>query len=303
MTVLKPSDVLTNQEREELLRRSDVIALAMLVTTWVSIFVLLALAGFYTHPLTILLVWLVLPGRQLSLAVLMHEAGHGSLFRTRALNLWLGQWLCALPTLGDLHSYARGHQAHHRLAGTRDDPDLPNYQSYPISGASLRRKLWRDLSGQTGLKLISALLSGAASGLSKETHGSTLLVVKQVLVQLCLAGVLWLMGIGWTWFLWMGTFLTSYMWVVRLRQVGEHAVVPDLYDPDVRQNTRTVDAPWWQRFLVAPNNVNYHMEHHFMAGVPCYRLPALRKTLLSKGFLDSTPQTSGYVQVLREALA
>ena len=97
----------------------------------------------------------------------MHEAGHGSLFRTRALNLWLGQWLCALPTLGDLHSYARGHQAHHRLAGTRDDPDLPNYQSYPISGASLRRKLWRDLSGQTGMKLISALLSGAASGLAE----------------------------------------------------------------------------------------------------------------------------------------
>ena len=93
------------------------------------------------------------------------------------------------------------------------------------------------------------------------------------------------------------------MWVVRLRQVGEHAVVPDLYDPDVRQNTRTVDAPWWQRFLVAPNNVNYLMEHHFRAGVPCYRLPALRKALFSKGFLASTPKTSGYVQVLREALA
>ena len=73
MTVLKPSDVLTNQEREELLRRSDLIALAMVITTWVSIFALLALAGFYTNPLTILLVWLVLPGRQLSLSVLMHE--------------------------------------------------------------------------------------------------------------------------------------------------------------------------------------------------------------------------------------
>ena len=153
------------------------------------------------------------------------------------------------------------------------------------------------------MKLISALLSGAASGLSRETHGSTLLVVKQILVQRGIAAVLWMMGIGWTWFLWMGTLLTSYMWVVRLRQVGEHAVVPDLFDPDVRQNTRTVEAPWWQRILVAPNNVNYHMEHHFMAGVPCYRLPALRKILIAKGFLDATPRTSGYGQVLREALA
>ena len=54
---------------------------------------------------------------------------------------------------------------------------------------------------------------------------------------------------------------------------------------------------------MAPNNVNYHMEHHFMAGVPCYRLPALRKILIAKGFLDATPRTSGYGQVLREALA
>ena len=64
------------------------------------------------------------------------------------------------------------------------------------------------------MKLISALLSGAASGLSRETHGSTLLVVKQILVQVGIAAVLWTMGIGWTWFLWMGTLLTSYMWVV-----------------------------------------------------------------------------------------
>ena len=101
----------------------------------------------------------------------------------------------------------------------------------------------------------------------------------------------------------MFTFLTSYMWVVRLRQVGEHAVVTDLYDPDVRLNTRTVEAPFWQRFLLAPNNVNYHMEHHFMAGVPCYNLPKLRSLLKQKGVLDSVPVVYGYGQVLRMAVA
>jgi fatty acid desaturase len=84
--------------------------------------------------------------------------------------------------------------------------------------------------------------------------------------------------------------------------VGEHAVVPDLYDPDVRMNTRTVDAPFWQRFLVAPNNVNYHMEHHFMAGVPCYNLPQLRRLLRQKGFLDDVPEVQGYGQVLKMAV-
>ena len=41
--------------------------------------------------------------------------------------------------------------------------------------------------------------------------------------------------------------------------------------------SRLQRPPWWQRLLFAPNGVNYHMEHHFMASVPCYRLAALRE--------------------------
>jgi fatty acid desaturase len=233
----------------------------------------------------------------------MHEAGHGSLFKTKSLNAWVGQWLCALPTLGDLESYARGHASHHRFAGTSADPDLPNYRAYPINKRSLYRKWRRDLTGQTGLKLLITLASGAGSQMSKETVGTTNLLAKQLFVHLVFASILIALGVGWTWFVWMGVFLTSYMWVVRLRQVGEHAVVPDPLDTDVRMNTRTVDAPLWQRFLVAPNNVNFHMEHHFMAGVPCYNLPKLRALLRSKGCLDGLINVTGYGQVLKLAVA
>ncbi len=300
---MRPSDVLSAQEREQLLERSDFRAWTHVLSTWTLIFGILLLVGYFPSVMTLLLAWIVLPGRQLSLAVLMHEAGHGSLFRTRGLNTWVGQWLCALPTLGDLASYARGHTAHHRLAGTDEDPDLPNYRAYPIKKRSLYRKWTRDLTGQTGFKLLAALATGAGSQMSKETVGSSNLLAKQVLVHLVFASILIALGVGWTWFVWMGTFLTSYMWVVRLRQVGEHAVVPDLYDSDVRMNTRTVEAPFWQRFLLAPNNVNFHMEHHFMAGVPCYNLPKLRSILKSKGLLDDVPEVRGYGQVLKLAVA
>ena len=300
---MRPNEVLTSQERDLLLRRSDVKAWLMVLRTWTLTFGILWLVAAYPSLLTFLFAWLVLPGRQLSLAVLMHEAGHGSLFKTRALNQWVGQWLCALPTLGDLDSYARGHTAHHKFAGSHDDPDLPNYQAYPISRDSLYRKWRRDLLGTTGLKLLRALASGTSSQMSRESHGSSHLVAKQILVHGVFIVALSALGIGWTWFLWMFTFLTSYMWVVRLRQVGEHAVVTDLYDPDVRLNTRTVEAPFWQRFLLAPNNVNYHMEHHFMAGVPCYNLPKLRSLLKQKGVLDGVPLVSGYGQVLKMAVA
>lgn len=300
---MRPSDVLSAQEREQLLERSDFRAWTHVLSTWMLIFGILLLVGYFPSVLTLLFAWIVLPGRQLSLAVLMHEAGHGSLFKTKGLNLWVGQWLCALPTLGDLTSYARGHTAHHRLAGTDEDPDLPNYRAYPINKSSLYRKWMRDLTGQTGFKLLAALATGAGSQMSKETVGSPNLLTKQILVHLVFVSILIALGVGWTWFVWMGTFLTSYMWVVRLRQVGEHAVVPDLYDPDVRMNTRTVDAPLWQRFLLAPNNVNFHMEHHFMAGVPCYNLPKLRALLKSKGLLDGVPEVKGYGQVLKLAVA
>ena len=300
---MRPSDVLSAQEREQLLERSDFRAWLHVLSSWMLIFAILLLVGYFPSVITLLFAWIVLPGRQLSLAVLMHEAGHGSLFKTKGLNLWVGQWLCALPTLGDLASYARGHTAHHRLAGTDEDPDLPNYRAYPIKKSSLYRKWMRDLTGQTGFKLLAALATGAGSQMSRETVGSSNLLTKQIFVHLVFASILIALGVGWTWFVWMGTFLTSYMWVVRLRQVGEHAVVPDLYDPDVRMNTRTVDAPLWQRFLLAPNNVNFHMEHHFMAGVPCYNLPKLRTLLKSKGLMDGVPEVKGYGQVLKLAVA
>lgn len=298
----RPSEVLTPDERKTLTTASNWLGAWMVTRTWLLIFALLGLAAHYPGPLTAIMVLLLLPGRQLSLAVLMHEAGHGSLFASQRLNRWVGQWLCALPTLGDMHSYASGHLEHHRKAGTVDDPDLPNYRAYPVSPASFRRKVIRDLTGQTGFKLLASLAAGGAgnmnNGLAREPH----LLAKQVGVQGLLAAVLAALGWGWTWWLWFGTFMTTYMLVIRVRQVAEHAVVPDLYNPDPRANTRTVLAPAWQRFLIAPSFVNYHLEHHFMAGVPCYRLPQLRRLLQAKGYFDGVSETAGYGQVLAMAL-
>ncbi|GIR69219.1 MAG: hypothetical protein CM15mP74_04700 [Halieaceae bacterium] len=92
------------------------------------------------------------------------------------------------------------------------------------------------------------------------------------------------------------------MLVVRLRQVAEHAAVPDANNPDPRFNTRTVDAPAWQRYLMAPSYVNYHLEHHLMPAVPCYRLPAFRALLQDKGLLADVPSFNSYQQVLRHAV-
>ena len=300
---MKINDYLTRDEVALFTAKSDLHAWRLVVGNWLAIAAIFAIVATYTNPVTIVLAVILLGGRQLGLSVLMHECGHRTLFRTAKLNDVIGQWLCALPVMNDQPSYARGHLEHHRKAGTVDDPDLPNYQAYPVSRDSFRRKMLRDLTGQTGFKLMGYIFRGASGAISREKRDSALPFLQQLGVQLALFMVLNACGIGWTYLLWAVAYLSVFMFIIRVRQVAEHAAVPDLFDPDPRMNTRTVDAPWWQRLVFAPNGVNYHMEHHFMASVPCYRLRALREHLRNRQALDDVPVFRGYAQVLRHAVA
>ncbi len=299
---MKIADYLSREQVAAFTARSDAQAWRLVVSNWLAIALIFYVVATWTNPLTVVLAVILLAGRQLGLSVLMHECGHGSLFRSRRLNQVAGQWLCALPVMNDQPGYARGHLQHHRSAGTHDDPDLPNYEAYPIPADSFRRKVVRDLTGQTGIKLMAHIARGASGAISAEKRDSALPFLQQIGVQLLLFAVLYACGIGWTYLLWAVAYLTVFMLIIRVRQIAEHAAVTDLYDPDPRLNTRSVEAPWWQRLVFAPNGVNYHMEHHFMASVPCYRLRALRAHLRAAGALEDVPAFNGYGQVLRHAV-
>jgi fatty acid desaturase len=300
---MKISDYLSREEVAYFTAKSDFHAWRLILGNWLAIGLIFAVAAAWPNPLTIVLAIVLLAGRQLGLSVLMHECGHRTLFRTAQLNDVVGQWLCALPVMNDQPSYARGHLEHHRKAGTHEDPDLPNYQAYPVSRESFRRKMTRDLTGQTGFKLMTYIFRGASGAISREQRDSAGPLLQQLAVQALLFLVLLAFGIGWTYLLWVTAYMTVFMFIIRVRQVAEHAAVPDLFDPDPRRNTRTVDAPWWQRLVFAPNGVNYHMEHHFMASVPCYRLRELREHLRLQHALDDVPVFRGYGQVLQHAVA
>ena len=61
---------------------------------------------------------------------------------------------------------------------------------------------------------------------------------------------------------------------LRLRNIGEHGVALDRYDPEPRRNTHTTRVNWLERLLVAPNHVHFHLEHHMFAAVPPMRSSA-----------------------------
>lgn len=299
---MKIGDYITQDELADFTRKQDWRGWQLVVGNWLAIAAIFALVGRYPNPLTVALAIILLGGRQLALSVLMHDCGHRSLFRRRALNQTVGQWLCALPVLNDLPSYARGHLRHHRMAGTPEDPDLPNYRDYPVSRSSFHRKVVRDLSGQTGIKVLAYVFRGTAGAMSTEAQSSATLRYQQIAIQIALFGILYAFGIGWTYLLWVIAYLTVYMLYIRIRQIAEHAAVPDRYDPDPRKNTRTVLAPWWQRCLLAPNGVNYHLEHHLIASVPCYRLGELHRLLRQRGAFDRLDFPGSYGTVLRHVV-
>ena len=298
-------DFLSKEEIAYYSRRDNCLAWRTLIVSWLSLLAVFWFATTWANPLTLVIAVVLLAGRQLSLAIIMHDCGHNTLFQSQRMNIFCGQWLGAAPNFADLKKYASGHSYHHKLAGSTEDPDLPNYRAYPVTRASFKRKMLRDLTGQTGYKLLRYVVTqamGVCSSDSEQRHRA-LPFVKQMLANLVLAVVLGVLFEPWAYLLWLVAFLTCYMVIVRIRQVAEHAAVPDLNDPDPRMHTRTTIPFWWERMLFAPNFVNYHLEHHFMASAPCYRLKELHQRLKAKGFYQDTRIFYGYQEVLAHAVA
>ncbi len=123
------------------------------VLVWVSVRYL------WTLPITFLLM-----GRTFAqFASLMHEAAHRLLFANKRINDWVGRWLLGFPAFTSTDAYRRVHMAHHRDEFGPDEPDIALYAGYPIGHASFRRKLIRDATGRTGLKLMRQLLGNIRS--------------------------------------------------------------------------------------------------------------------------------------------
>src|SRR5262252_7063791 len=100
--ITRATDLLTHEEIRSYTRRSDLQGLRAVLVTWSLIAGSFAVLAWLPHPVTFVIAVVVLGGRQLALAVLMHEAAHGTLFRTRWLNDVFASWVCARPVWSDI---------------------------------------------------------------------------------------------------------------------------------------------------------------------------------------------------------
>jgi fatty acid desaturase len=291
---------LSRDEVRALLALDDRLSWRSIACNWALVGASFVLVARWPNPLTVLVALFVIGARQLGFAVLMHEAAHRTLFRNRRLNDWAGNWLCAYPIWSDLRPYRPYHLQHHAKTWTDGDPDLALATPFPITRASLWRKVWRDLSGQTGWKRLRATLRrdlGRSQGRVKRNFDAGPEALHGVVVtNAVLFGVLTLLGHPALYLLWVVAWLTTYSLAMRIRAIAEHAMVPD--PGSDLGNTRTTLARWWERLLIAPNYVNLHLEHHLLMTVPHYHLPRLHRLLRDRGVLDDACVTRGYPAVL-----
>jgi fatty acid desaturase len=297
----RPDDFFSPEEWRMLSARSSWRGLWLVVHCWGVIG--LAMVAGVLWPLTIPLGVLVVGARQLGLFILMHDAAHGLLHPNRRVNDRLAQWFCS----SSLHDYRSYHLQHHRYVQQAEDPDLPLSAPFPISRVSLRRKLLRDLSGQTFFKQrLSPLWDSVRV---RRAGGAPLLPQSQELVrgQRFLIGnalgfaVFALAGHGWLWLvLWLLPMASWLPLISRVRNIAEHALVGQGQADPLRQ-ARTTRAGWLARALLAPYWVNFHSEHHLFTQLPCWQLPRAHALLQRQGTTARMEIEPGYVAVLQRA--
>ena len=287
--------------------------------TWLWITTTFVIVGLYPNIFTLVIGLIILGSKQLACAIIMHDASHRALFKSSKVNDFVGNWLGGYMIFNDAHRYRPYHLKHHVNTGTHKDPDLSLTKGYPTTIRSFFRKMFRDLSGITGVKSQIAifmmnigLINYTGTGLIQKINqkgrklkdyitSGLYYYWKPILANVILWSILWLAGAGWLYVLWIGALFSTYNVCLRIRSIAEHSVVPDQEDP--HRNTRTTYARWWEKLLFAPHRVNYHAEHHLLMTVPPYNLPKMHRLLKERGFYERGVLAQNYWDVIKLAVS
>jgi fatty acid desaturase len=288
-------DVLTLSELRDLRRTSAFRGAELVLHAWATIGLAMAVYAVWPSALTLVLAIAVIGSRQLGLLVVMHEAAHWLLFPRMRANTLVASWLCASPVFADLKAYRRAHHLHHRHTQQPEDPDLALAAPFPVARGRFWRDVLRDLSG---VMLWTRVVAWPGW---RESWGDAWRRARGPLLANAVLFALLALTAGWELYLllWVLPLATWHQLLVRLRSIAEHAMVPD--DGDPLRNTRTTGAGPLARAFLAPYWVNYHVEHHLLVFVPCWKLRRAHALLGAKGYHARMETAPGYLDVVRRA--
>jgi fatty acid desaturase len=272
--------------------------LSLILFQWGVIFAAILIAAMVNWWPVYLLAIIVIATRQHALAVLMHDAAHYLLHRNKEINSVVSNVFLSFPLLISTHRYRVHHLLHHRYLNTDLDPDKDDR-----IGPGSRRKFYllilADLVGISAMRTLTTMSlfgvigpmfkpPGTNEGLPRLERRLAFAFYTTVPVTIAAFGIWKELLIFWV--LPMMTVLTP---ILRFRGWAEHGACADSNQLD---GARSVDAGLFERFLLAPCNVHFHLEHHLYPSVPCYNLPELSAQLLQQeNYREHAHLNAGYL--------
>lgn len=278
--------------RAELRRIPNLRNAVTVLGVFVQSFGVIALAVRINHPLAWILAFLLMGRAHALYAILGHEGAHRLLFSNKRLNDIVGKWFLAYPGFVAFDVYRRAHMAHHKDEMGPDEPDRNLYQGYPITRASMRRKLTRDLFFISGYKNLKGLWFALRKRSSRKVASQIVLVQLVIWAGLALAGHPWLYPL-----LWLAPWMTVWRVINRLRAIAEHGGMTR--SDDRRLTTHVVRQSLWARFWMVPYNTGWHLAHHVDMGIPFRNLPKLHDELVRSGWVTTELEHRSYIALWR----
>ncbi len=238
-----------------------------------------------------LLAFVLMTRGHVCLNILAHEAAHRLLFTNRVLNDGVGRWLMGYPTYQATLAYRRVHFAHHRDEMGPDEPDLALYTGYPIPRDSWHRKLRRDATGSSALKLFRNLGRQIRAGKREALY---ILAVHVVMLG---AAIVTMRPLAYV--VWILSWSTLWRVSIRLRAIAEHGGM--IRSKDRRRTTHVIRQSRLARYWMVPYNTGWHLAHHVDMGVPWRNLPRLHDELVRSGWVTLEIEYPSYRAFWRSA--
>lgn len=279
---------------------------AAIAYNWAIILTTAYISAIYLNIFTYLLAIIVIGARMHALAILMHDASHYRFMKNRYWNDLITDITTMYPLFLTIEKYRINHLAHHKHLNTEEDPDwvskLPKKEfQFPKTKQEFILGILSYFLLIQGIKdavwfVTRFNVFGANKNPTKKSSQLSQLLFYGLLITVLSVFSLW------TFFLlfWIIPYFTTFLMFQYIRSVSEH--FGDLEYDHLLSSSRTVKTNAIERFLIAPHNVGYHIEHHLYPGVPYYNLPKLHQLLLETPIYQKHAHlTKGYMSgVLKE---
>jgi fatty acid desaturase len=284
-------EVLSREEILELHRRSAWRHFALVAQQLILLLGIAAICYRVSNPW----IWIPLAVLQgfviLGFIILLHEQVHNLIFEKRRPAWERALGLCyALPSAISASQFKRWHLDHHSELGTLEDDPKRAYLS-PKRVARWYKALYMT----PALFVIYSMASAKAAAAYPASLRRNINLEKAVFITLHLVLAWWLWSHAgfaiWARVHAVPVFLT-FPFAFTLNRLGQHYLI----DPeDPAKWSTLVRGHWFWDWIFVYSN--YHLEHHYLVGVPAYNLPAAQRKLAP--FYEKIGWPSlGYGQIL-----